>query len=1068
VSDVVLEFAWDGEMSEAVQDALAKIDLLRLPEDAERPLILRFDPSLDPVMELSLSSARSDATGEPELRRLRRIGELQVRRALEPVKGVAAVRVRGGLEEEIHILLDSGKLQRTGLATSDIVDRLRQENINLAGGTLKEGRTDYLVRTINEYRSLEQIADTLLQWVDGREIRVRDVGQVLLAHKERELITRTDGTESVQIDIFKEADANMVALSERIHDALGSPDARPRIQLPGQRSPGAGRRGGFRGGRAGAAMTAGLAAHLKQREDVLIRVVVDRSVFTESAIREVRNTAAVGGLLAVVILFVFLRSFKSTLIVAVSIPVSIAMTFAPLGLSGVSLNIMSLGGLALGIGMLVDSSIVVLESIHRCRQEGDATVAATVRGTNEVRGAVAASIFTTIGVFLPMVFVEGVAGQAFADLGLAVVTALSASLLVSLFLIPMLASREPLSQRAPGSHALRFRELHSWRALRSDVAGLDGPRRLALAPYLVLRLAVGAVLELAAKLLGAVLFALVWVCMGVVVAGLGRALGSLLRLPIKAADAALAAMARLYPRILNWSLRNPALILALTGLCMLATYEGAMALESELLPEVHQGEFSVELALPVGTPLEENDAVLRPLEQAILAEQSLIERLSVTLGYDAANSQRSDEGEHTARFKFLLRPTGDNARTEAEVIRRLRARFAEIPDLKARVVRPVLFSFRTPVEVQIYGDDLAMLKRAAYGARDAMRTMPELADVKSTLQSGAPEVQIVYNRDQLMRYGLAISEVANLVRDEVKGRMATRYNLRDRRVPIVVRLAEQDRSSVGDIRELVVNRGHERPVRLGAVAKVELGEGPSEVRRIDGHRAAVVRASIGSGSLGSAVRALQVRLQGALQWPDDVSFEISGHNKEWERSRSSLLLALCLSIFLVYVIMAAQFESLLYPLIILFTIPLAFVGTVLALHAFKINLSVVVFLGMIMLAGIVVNNAIVLVDYTNRLRRRGTELGLAVVTAGGVRLRPILMTSATTVLGLLPMAVGLGDGAEIRTPLAIAVISGLVSSTVLTLIVIPTLYFLVDRAIARIFPARAHAGAPAQFEGGGV
>jgi len=372
ISDVVLEFAWDQQMPEATQDVLEKLDLVFLPDESERPLILHYDPSLDPVMELSLSGSGKRFEGEPGLRRLRRLAELQIKKQLEPIKGVAAVRVRGGLEEEIHVLLEEQALRRSNLSIQQVIDRLAQENINVAGGTLKEGRTEYLVRTLNEYENLDQIADTIVTRIDGRSIRIRDLGRVEMSHKEREILTRTDGGDSVQIEIFKEGDANIVALAKRIRQSLGevAPPA-PTVEEEsdadaeeeGEAEPvvaAAGVPGGGPGG--------GIAASLYREEGARLQLVADRSLFIESSITEVRNTAILGGLLAILVLYLFLRNAKSTAIVAVSIPISLLITFAPLHLMGVTLNIMSLGGLALGIGMLVDSSIVVLESIYRCRE----------------------------------------------------------------------------------------------------------------------------------------------------------------------------------------------------------------------------------------------------------------------------------------------------------------------------------------------------------------------------------------------------------------------------------------------------------------------------------------------------------------------------------------------------------------------------------------------------------------------------------------------------------------------------------------------------------------------------
>ncbi|MEM7049355.1 MAG: efflux RND transporter permease subunit [Acidobacteriota bacterium] len=1072
VSDVVMEFSWDTEISDATQDALERLDLVFLPDEAERPLILHYDPSLDPVMELSLSGAGGRFADEEGLRRLRRLADLQIKRALEPVTGVAAVRVRGGLEEEIHVLIDEKKLSRTGLSIQTVINRLSQENINVAGGTIKEGRTEYMVRTLNEYEDIGQIENTVVARLAGRDVRLRDLGTVQWSHKEREIETRTDGGESVQIDIFKEADANIVALAKRVRLRLGEIDEEAA----------AGASASERGGPGGRQQAAGLAQQLFVNEGAKLQVVADRSLFIESSINEVRNTAIIGGILAILVLFVFLRNVKTTLIVAVSIPVSLLITFGPLKVLGVSLNIMSLGGLALGIGMLVDSSIVVLESIFRCREEGDDVVPAAVRGTGEVRAAVIASTLTSIAVFFPMVFVEGIAGEAFGDLGLAVVISLLASLLVAVFLIPMLASRQGIRQGRELSDGV-FSSFETWGACRRDFAAYRGRfgqggvlarlGRIVSLPlvllYFLLRLVLGSVFELVAKLLigGGLLFGVL--LRRVLLPFLGIVFKVLMFLPSKITEGALGFLRNTYPPVLRWAIRHTGTVALVALLLIAGSVAIALELDNELLPEVHQGEFTFEVALPVGTPIQETNRILEPVEQAILAERDSIEALILTVGFDAANSQRSDEGEHTARFKVLLdrpqigfgqkvawflsgrlwRETDLRAREEA-VIARIRQSLAEVPDLDARVVRPVLFSSKTPIEVEVHGDNLAELKRQGEEVRAMMASLPELTDVEVTLKSGAPEVQIVYDRELLLRYGLNLRGTAELVRNQVKGFEATRFNLQDRRVPILVRLGEDDRESVEDLRALVVNPSGSRPIPLASIADVSLGEGPSEVRRVDGRRVALVNANIGEGSLGGAVAAIENALTHKVDWPSDMTYYIAGQNEEWQRSRGSLYLALALSIFLVYVIMAAQFESLVQPLVIMFTIPLAFLGTVLALQILGISLSIVVVLGMIMLAGIVVNNAIVLVDYINTLRGRGLSRDAAIVTAGEARLRPILMTTATTVLGLLPMALGVGDGAEIRTPMAIAVISGLVVSTALTLLIVPAVYALFDRIQSRL------------------
>jgi len=1203
VSDVVLEFVWGTPMVDAIQNTLEKLDLVYLPREAEKPLLLHYDPSLDPVMELSLSGSSSSTKyhGDEGLRRLRRIAELQVKRLIEPIKGVAAARVRGGLEEEIHVLIDEDKLQRVNLSIGQVLSRLRAENINAAGGRIREGGAEYMIRTINEYQTLEEIADTIVFRREGREIRVKDLGQVVHGQRDREMLTHTDGAESVQIDIYKEADANMVAVAKRVIALVGEVPTSSNKKDDKTKSPRELQREKmkklFRGQT--------LAGKLFNEEQAKLRVVADRSVFIDNSIKEVVNTAIVGGILAVIVLLLFLRDIRTTAIIALSIPISIFVTFAPLNLLNVSLNIMSLGGLAMGIGMLVDSSIVVLESIYRCREEGDSTRSAAIRGTTEVRGAVIASTLTSICVFFPMVFVEGLAGQVFSDLGLTVVTSLVAALIVAVLFIPMLASRTGFKlQTGVGmvSHALgslegRISLAALWRGILLPMGALltlmvgaklgytywsmqdvDDPdilekfsygasamavvgvwmnvcawpmfvalaKRLhdlgqsawwllaflpillplALAvsvlllaiccipaailtilllvipggagdnrfgpsaennprlaklwgsfrafdesrersgraflfttPYFALRLAVSFLLELTGLSLvwtirvlgGAALFGYqVLLKIGAQFGRLFAKLGGR-----KTADSA-DADSGIYSRLIRWALASPGMMVALIVGCFALTWWVGKQLETELLPEVHQSEFTFEAALPVGTPLDQTIAILDGVEKSILKNKEAfgIDTLLVMYGFDTTNMKRSDEGEHSARFKVLLKPSSKPREAEERVIGKLRAMFGEVPDVTTRVTRPVLFSSKKPVVIQINGDDLPELKRYSDEATALLSGEPALADVEPTLRSGAPEVQITYDRQQIIRHGLNLSTVANQVRDMVKGAEATRFNRRDRRVPIVVRLAEKDRSQVADVGKLTINPGADTPIPLNSIAKLTVGEGPSEIRRIDGKRVALVQANIGAGSLGTAVDAAKRTLGQGIDWPGYMGFLITGQNEEWKRSRTSLYLALGLSLFLVYVIMASQFESLVQPFIIMFTIPMAFVGTVLGLKMLGINLSVVVFLGMIMLAGIVVNNAIVLVDYANTLRGRGMALREAIIQAGCVRLRPILMTTATTVLGLLPMALGLGDGAEIRTPMAVAVISGLLTSTVLTLLVIPTIYYLFGLAGERLFQTR--------------
>ena len=1117
LSDVTLEFTWDTSMGEAWQEVTERLDTVFLPEDSDKPLILRYDPSLDPVLRLALASTREEDQGPDGLKRLRIFAEQELKRRLEQVEGVAAVRVLGGLEEQISVELHEEALRRTGLSIQEVVRRLAVENVNLAGGDIKEGDTQYLVRTVNEFRSLSEIADLLVARIEERDLKLRDLGTVSSGWADREVITRFKGVEAVEIEIQKEADANMVAMAADVREAV-------------EGSPASGRTAAKEG------------FHVLLPRGWSLDLISDRSTFIRAAVNEVRNAAILGGLLAVLVLYLFLRDFRPTAVISVAIPISVAATFAPLNLSGLSLNIMSLGGLALGIGMLVDSSIVVVESIARCREEGDTGDRAVVRGTSEVGGAVVASTLTTVAVFAPMVFVVGVAGQVFGDLALTVVYSLLASLFVALFVVPALAAKvgrvgESPSRKLPIldriSEVLRYRSL-------GPVSGDAGPgwaRLLPVAPLLGLgaalvwwkvsgRIAIGvaapAVLlvllvlgfNLISRLrsrrgllgfLGAVFSLLmidpvliaiesiwlmiVWslLLVGIPILVIGRGAGWLLRfllIPLLGAvNAFLRLLQRAYPAVIRAALQKRAPVLAVAVVGMGLMVLGFFNLDSALIPEVHQGEFDLELTLPVGTPIESTLLAVAPLA-TVAIDDPRIDRVLLKVGADPEADSGPEEGDHTARLTVHLAPReaargalrrlgglfrrigsslahasegGLEAVREEAVADDLRQALGRMPELQAKLSRPVLFSFRTPIEVEVEAFELDRLRLLGDAVRSELETVAGLTDVKSSARPGSPEIQIVYDREALMRLGLDLRTVADLVRTKVRGSTATEYRKRERRIDIVVRLTQVDRATLRQLGNLVVNPGEVVPIPLSAVAEVTVGTAPADIRRVGQRRVSLVTGNIRGRGLGRVSQDLQTKLD-AMDWPEGTGWSLSGQAREMERSTRSLWAALAISIFLVYVVMASQFESILHPLLIMVTVPLALLGVVAVLYLLSIPLSVVVFLGMIMLAGIVVNNAIVLVDYVNTLRKRGLPLEEALVEAGRVRLRPILMTTSTTVLGLLPMAMGLGDGAEIRVPMALTVIAGLLTSTVLTLVILPTAYAAAEGVVETLRARRGGAG----------
>jgi len=959
-SDVIVEFGWGTDMDFASLDVREKLDLLQLPLDASKPILLRFDPSLDPILRIAMYGGNS-------LMELRRVAEDRIRLDFESLEGVAAVRVEGGLEEEIHVEVETQRLATLGIPVSQVTQRLAAENVNLTGGLLKDGEAEFLVRTLNEFTSLQDMEEIVIARVEGAAVKLSDVGRVTRSHVERDVVTRINGREGVEIAVFKEGDANTVSVSATVRQRLEEFQSRFGDLLG----------------------------------DATVEIVVDQATFIKQSVEEVLTTALIGGALAILILFLFLRDLKSTVIIGLSIPISVVATFFMMFTTDVSLNIMSLGGLALGIGMLVDSSIVVLENVQRFRDAGDSALEAARKGTGEVGAAVIAATMTTICVFVPIVFVEGVAGQLFRDQALTVTYSLVASLVVALMLIPMLSS-------------LSMRPLSAEESGRPDGLFVRGPA-------VVLRLA------------------------GVMFGAIGRLLTWLLTPLYWMFDLAYGAVATIYPRGLRWCLSHRAVALFGFAAISALVLTRAQRLGVELIPEMSQGEFLIDLEWPAGTPLQATVDHVSRLDEAVQRLPGVLTAFS-QVGASGQTGGFADEKKENLAQMFVRLTPGAQRVEEEEVMEGTRRMLTDEPDLDFKFSRPSYFSFRTPIEVEITGYNLATLSDIAATIAQQMRTIPGLVDVKSSAEGGQPEIQVVFERNRIAELGTTVQAIGALLRNQLQGDVSTELIRRDRHVGVRVRAVEDERRSIEDLRRMVISPpSYPVPVSLDAVAEVAIVKGPAEIRRLDQQRVVVITANLAGRDLGSAVTDIRA-VTDHLVLPDGFGIALGGQNEEMERSFESMKFAMILAVFLVYLVMASQFESLLHPLVIMFTIPLGMVGSALALMLLDETISVVVLIGLIMLAGIVVNNAIVLVDYINTLRRRdGLKKVEAVTEAGRLRLRPILMTTSTTVLALLPMALGLGQGSEIRAPMAITVIGGLLLSTLLTLVVIPMAYTVLAR-----------------------
>jgi HAE1 family hydrophobic/amphiphilic exporter-1 len=959
VSEVVIEFAWKTNMDFASMDIREKLDLIDLPDDTERPVILRFDPSQDPIMKLSLY-------GDEDLINLRILAEEELKPVLEglsvesgvtgtsTISGVAAVRISGGLEEEIHVDLEEARLANLGIPISLVIERLKEENINLTAGNIKEGDVEYIVRILNEFKQVEEINDIVIDFKNRVAIKVEDVGSVRKSHKERDVITRVNGKESVEIAIFKEAEANTVTVAKLVKERLGNIEKKLR----------------------------------KFSDSIKLDITFDQSRFIESSIKEVIYTAIWGGILAIIVLFLFLRSIKSTLIIGLAIPLSIIATFFFMFISGVSLNIMSLGGLALGIGMLVDNAIVVLESIDRYNRSGYSSIDAANTGASEVSSAVIASTLTTICVFIPIIFVKGIAGQLFNDQALTVTYSLMISLLVAMTLIPMLSSV-----------SIRGRRGLDIQRDEQNTTSKDN--------------------SLLSKILYILLYPLFIVF-----------------------NAVFSSITKAYPRIIGFALSNKFIIIIIAFSILAGSWCLFLTLGKELIPELSQGEFSINITKPIGTPLSSTLDTVKKIED-IIGDNPEIETIySIAGSTSQAGGAISDEKENIGEINISLKEKS-NRQLENSVMTDLRERLKHLPAVEYKFSRPSYFSSATPVEIEIGGYNLNLISKLSKLVVAEMERIEGLTDIKSTIEGGIPEVQIVFDRQKLSQLGLELNTIANTLRDNVLGNISTEFSKRDRKIDIRVRARKEDFSSVEDLEGLVINPEGQRPITLAAVAKINIEKSPGEIRRLNQERVAIVSANLIGRDLRGAVNEIEEKIAD-IRIPDDYDVSVSGQSREMIVAFSSMSFAILLAAFLVYIVMASQFESLLHPLVIMSTIPFALVGVVIALFITSKPISVIVLIGVVMLAGIVVNNAIILVDCINTRRKEGMPRREAIIEGGKIRLRPIMMTTTTTVLGLLPLALGLGEGSELRMPMGITVVGGLLFSTLLTLVLVPVVYDIVE------------------------
>jgi HAE1 family hydrophobic/amphiphilic exporter-1 len=777
-SDVTIEFLWGTDMDLAGVDVREKLDILFLPLEANRPLLLRFDPSSEPIVRIGLlhkGDAASDAS-ESRLKTLRRLAEDRIKVELEAEEGTAAVKVSGGLEDEIQIRVDQQKLSQLGISIGQISERIRAENVNLSGGRLEEGNQRFLVRTINEYQDVDAFRNAIVAYVADHPVYLRDVATVEQGYKDREAITRVKGQESVELAVYKEGDANTVQVAERIAQRINKLSE----SLP---------------------------------DDIELVKIYDQSTFISSAVSDVRLAAVLGGLIAIFVLYGFLRDARATTIVSIAIPVSVIGTFLLMYTNDISLNIMSLGGIALAVGMLVDNSIVVLENIVRKKEQGESITEAAKNGTAEVASAVVAATLTTIAVFFPMVFISGIAGQLFKDQALTVTFALSFSLLVALTLIPMLASLGAQS--------------------RYDDGGDSKPANWFTRGIAFIVRLFGYVFFAIKKLFWALLWAPTWVL-----------------------QKFYSSIAAIYPGLLRWSLAHRSAVVIMSLVLFVSTMALVPRLGTELIPQFSQGEFNVDLRLPPGMPLAETDRAIQVAQKTASQIDAVELDFSVAGTGNRLDANPVDAGDNTGTLSITLKE-GAGREAENATMAAMRAELSKLPGVQYEFTRPSLISFASPLQIEISGYDLAALAYVSEAVVQKMSESDRFTDIKTTVERGNPEIQIVFDQERAAKLGLAVRDIANGVVANVRGELATRYTWRDKKIDVLVRSVDTRQSSIEEIRQLIVNPTSERPVTLDAVADIIVSEGPAEIRRVAQERVAIISANLAYGDLLFPIHAIR-------------------------------------------------------------------------------------------------------------------------------------------------------------------------------------------------------------------
>jgi hydrophobic/amphiphilic exporter-1 (mainly G- bacteria), HAE1 family len=922
VSIVMVEFEWGANLKQAEIDVRKFIDMMRdaLPDEASNPIVFAINPSLQPVAFMAVRGPYPET-------KLREIAEEKIEPLLERVNGIAMADTVGGGKREIQIQIDPRRLAAAGVSPAQVVNALRAENVQLPGGSFDQGGWEFNIQTLGKFTSVRQIEEVVVGLRQGVATRVRDVAVVKDSLKEQTRLVRNDGRSGLMMMVRKQSDANTVQAVRGVKKAL------PEIQR-------------------------------KAGRGIEISFLFDQGDIIEKSIGNLGSTGLQAVALTFIVLLFFLRAFRPSLIVAASIPLSVLATFSMMDAMGLTLNIISMSGLALAIGMLVDNSIVVQESIYLHADAGKPPAQAAVDGAKEVNMAITASTLTTLVVFLPIIFVPGIAGKMFYDMTVTVCVSLMVSLLVALTAVPLASSRllkrQAVQKQQPGRFVRALAGFQEW-------------------------------------------------------------------------------MIRTYASNLRWSLHHRKTIFLIVTMLFIGVMALAPRIPREFFPKQDSGLIIMQVEGQVGSSLEATEVSIRRMEKIV--EEHVPERRTVNMDFGAGEGFIAlfSKGSHSGIMRLKLKDLKDRKRKQLEIEEDLRRRFSTIPGITVTSFQPSFLGSAGDLVVQIFGHDLDQTRDVGMRIKEILSRAKGTADVVFSLEAGKPEYDLRLDRGRMAALGLSSAAVSSAVSMVFSGKLATTYQEGGYEYDIRVRGPKDFRLDERNLRGLPIVTPAGLSVPLSAIASVEPAVGPATITRQDQQRMATVTAAVPGKDLGGVLADVTSKLD-RFPWPDGFNYHIGGTAEDFKDSFKWLGIALLFSILLVYMVMASQFESLLHPFVILFTIPLAFIGVVVILLATGTSLSVTAFIGVLILGGIVVNNAIVLLDYINQLRAQGTELLPAVIEGCKRRLRPVLMTAGTTVLGLLPLALEIGEGSEGWSPMARTVIGGLTVSTALTLLVIPTFY----------------------------